>query len=199
MELHLTSPIPPSVNHYLSYRSVPRNGRNMAMSYKTKEAKEYQKTFSEYVISECDKQGWTDDPDPAQHFYVDTIFYFPQIDLDANNYFKVMLDAITDTGRVWADDNVVCERVQAIYYTSEDPRIELNIHPVDYIGVFPDRAHLEEFESRCVGCKRYKRNCSILRKAKEGRIQKETDGCVCSSYDQRRDGSAAVNTEEKEK
>ena len=193
MELRLTSPIPPSVNHYLAYRSVNRGGKSMAMSYKTKEAKEYQKKFAEYVKSECDRQGWSGEPDPCQHFYVDAVFYFPQIDLDANNYFKVMLDAITETGRVWADDNTACERVQAIYYTSEEPRIELTIHPVDYIGIFADRAHLERFESRCVGCKRYKRNCSILRKAKEGRIQKETDGTDCSSYTPK-----TKTTEEKE-
>lgn len=180
-ELKLVSPIPPSVNHYLAYRTVNRGGKTLAMSYKTAEAKAYQRDFMQYVAGECDRQGWTGVPDPAQHFYVDAVFYFPQVDLDANNYFKVMLDAITDTGRVWADDNVVCERVQAIYYTSRDPRIEIVIHPVDYIGIFKDRAHLDEFESGCVGCRRYARNCSILRKAKEGRIQDEIrDGaCLC--------------------
>lgn len=185
-ELRLTSPIPPSVNHYLAYRTVSRNGKALAMSYKTAEAKAYQKEFMKYVSEECDKQGWDGDPDPAQHFYVDAVFYFPQIDLDANNYFKVLLDAITDTGRVWADDNVVCERVQAIYYTSADPRIEITIHPVDYIGIFQDRAHLEEFESGCVGCKRYTRNCGILRKAKEGRIQEEIRDGVCMRRQERK-------------
>ena len=41
---------------------------------------------------------------------------------------------------------------------------------------------LEQFESRCIGCKRYKRNCSILQKAKEGRIQEEIIGLECSKY-----------------
>lgn len=180
-ELKLISPIPPSVNHYLAYRTVMKNGKPMAMSYKTAEAKSYQKQFIEYVEEECDRQGWLDQPDPLQHFYVDTVFYFPQTDLDANNYFKVMLDAITDTGRVWADDNVVCERVQAIRYTSDDPHVEMTIRPVDYIGVFEDRAHFDDFVSKCVGCKRYKRNCSILRKAKESRIQEEIKDGVCTA------------------
>ena len=30
-----------SVNHYLAYRTVMKNGKPMAMSYKTKEAKNY--------------------------------------------------------------------------------------------------------------------------------------------------------------
>ena len=41
---------------------------------------------------------------------------------------------------------------------------------------------LEQFESRCIGCIRYKRNCSILQKAKEGRIQEEITELECSKY-----------------
>lgn len=36
------------------------------------------------------------DPDPMQHYYVDAVFYFPRIDMDTNNYWKVAFDAITD-------------------------------------------------------------------------------------------------------
>lgn len=181
-ELHLISPIPPSVNHYLAYRAIIKNGKPMAMSYKTPEAVAYQKAFKEYVEGECAKQGWADEPDPKQHFYVDTVFYFPKTDLDCNNYFKCILDAITDAGTVWADDNTVCERVMAIYYDSANPRIEITIRPVDYIGIFANRAHLDEFQARCIGCKRYTRNCSILRKAIEGRIQEEISDGVCEKY-----------------
>ena len=90
-----------------------------------------------------------------------------------------MLDAITDTGLVWVDDNVTCERVQRIYYDSKNPRIELTIYPVEYIGVFDNASQLEQFESRCIGCSRYKRNCSILQKAKEGRVQEEINNGIC--------------------
>ena len=47
--LHLTSPIPPSVNHYLGYRAIIKNGKPMATSYKTTEAKKYQKEFGKYI------------------------------------------------------------------------------------------------------------------------------------------------------
>lgn len=181
-ELHLVSPIPPSVNHYLAYRAVMKNGRPLATSYKTTEAVRYQKNFTEYVISECEKQGWDLIPNKYQHFYVDTVFYFPRADLDCNNYFKVMLDAITDTQKIWIDDNVTCERVNAIYYDSENPRVEITIRPVDYIGVFENASQMEAFESVCIGCKRYTRNCSILRRAKEGRIQSEISEGVCKKY-----------------
>ena len=38
------------------------------------------------------------------------------------------------------------------------------------------------FESRCIGCNRYKRNCSILQKAKEGRIQKDVENLECKKF-----------------
>lgn len=77
---------------------------------------------------------------------------------------------------------MTCERVQRIYYDSANPRIELEIYPCDYIGVFDNTSQLEMFESNCSGCSRYKRNCSILQKAKEGRIQKELEGLKCTKY-----------------
>lgn len=151
----------------------------MAMSYKTQEAIKYQKEFIKYVQGEVKKQGYDLEPNKTRHFYIDAVFYFDRTDRDANNYFKCMLDAITDTQLIWLDDNVTCERVQRIYYDSMNPRIELTIYPVEYIGIFDNVSQLEEFESNCIGCKRYKRNCSILNKAKEGRIQEQINNCVC--------------------
>lgn len=76
-ELKLTVGIPVSVNHYLAYRAIIKNGKPMAMSYKTKEALEYQKWLIGYLKDETKKQNWTLTPDKARHFYVDAYFYFP--------------------------------------------------------------------------------------------------------------------------
>lgn len=183
-ELKLVSPIPPSVNHYLSYRAIMRNGKPMAMSYKTREAAKYQQEFMKYVRHEVFRQKWHPLHDKSQHYYVDAVFYFPRIDMDCNNYWKCMFDAITETGLIWVDDNTACERVQKICYDTENPRIELTISPADYVGVFDNASQMEQFESICLGCKRYRRNCSILQKAKEGRIQKEITDGVCAKYAQ---------------
>lgn len=180
--LKLTSPISPSFNHYLAYRAIMKNGRPMAMSYKTNEAKKYQSDFTEYVKEQVELQGWKKSDNIFQHYYMDTTFYFPRIDMDTNNYYKCLADAITDSGVVWNDDNQLCERVQRIYYDSKNPRIQLKIYPVNYIGVFDNASQLENFESNCIGCNRYKRNCSILQKAKEGRIQEEICNGVCLKY-----------------
>lgn len=181
-QLKLISEIPPSVNHYLAYRAVIKNGKPMAMSYKTSEAVRYQNKFTKYVIRQVKEQDWPLKPNKTQHFFVDCVFYFPRIDQDCNNYFKCMLDAITDSKKVWEDDNVVCERVNGIFYDSANPRIEITISPVDYIGIFKNVSQLEKFQSNCVGCSRYKRNCSILQKAKEGRIQDEIQNGVCLKF-----------------
>ena len=181
-DLLLTLDVPPSVNHYLAYRAIIKHGRPMAMSYKTREALQYQKNLIAYVRQEVENQKWELVPNKTQHFYIDAVFYFGKTNQDANNYFKVMLDAITDTQLIWLDDNVTCERVQGIYYDSENPRVEIHIHPTDYIGVFENASQLEKFESNCVGCKRYKRNCSLLRCAKEGRIQPEICNLQCVKF-----------------
>ena len=180
--LHITSPMPPSVNHYMGYRMISSGGKPLAVQYTTNEAKKYQKNFGEIVIDAVERQGWNVPIDTKQHFYVDAVFYFPRARMDCNNYWKVMLDAITHTQRIWMDDDVVCERAQAIFYDAKNPRIELTIHPVDYIGVFENSSQLDEFESNCIGCNRYTRNCSILRNAKSGRIQDEINGTKCSKF-----------------
>ena len=186
-ELKLVSPIPVSVNHYLAYRCVIKNGKPMAVSYCTKEAKEYRKTFAQYVTEQVKEQGWDNVPNATQHFYMDAYFYFPRTDMDCQNYWKILTDSITDTQLIWLDDNVVCERVQGILYDAENPRIELCIHPVDYIGIFANKDTFREFECRCASCARFARNCSLLQKAIAGRIQNDIIGGVCTKYNKKGD------------
>ena len=181
-KLVFTSPIPPSVNHYLAYRTIMKNGKPMAMSYKTKEAKAYQKYIIDLIKEEVSKQGWIKSDNKFQHYYMDVIFYFPRIDMDANNYFKCLADAITDSGLVWIDDVQLCERVNGIYYDSSNPRVEIEIYPVEYIGIFENKEIYDDFINKCATCKRSKRNCSILNKAKEGRITSEIENCICNKY-----------------
>lgn len=181
--LVFTSPIPPSVNHYLAYRTIIKNGKPTAMSYKTKEAKEYQKYIIQLIQEEVKKQNWQKSENKFQHYYMDVIFYFPRIDMDANNYFKCLADAITDSELVWIDDTQLCERVMGIYYDNTNPRMEITIKPVKYIGIFPNNDAYYDFLCKCETCKRYKRNCSILNKAKEGRITEDiTSSLFCKQY-----------------
>lgn len=181
--LKLVSPIPLSVNHYLGTRAILKNGKPMAMIYETGDAKKYKKEFGKYIKEQVELQKWIMSDSKTQHIYCDCVFYFDRVDKDCNNYFKLLLDSITESECVWIDDNVVCERVNRIYYDSKEPRIELTIYPVEYVGIFNNKEELCDFETKCKSCKRYSRNCSILNKAKEGRIQEEiSNEFMCSKY-----------------
>lgn len=181
-ELKLVSPICPSNNHYLKYRVIKKGRQSIVSPYPSKETKDYKKEFIPYVQREAKKQGWEMDYTGLQHYYVDWVVYFPRVDMDSANYDKVLADSITESKAVWLDDNVVCNRVKHIYYDSKNPRIELTIHPVDYIGIFDNKDELNKFENKCKTCNRYKKNCSIFTKAKAGRIQEEIVGLNCLKY-----------------
>lgn len=179
--LLITSPIPPSVNHYTAHRVVMKGGRPLAIVYKTKEAVAYQTEFKKAVAEAVKEHNWKTDLTSPCHFYVDGIFYMDKKRKDCNNLWKCLLDAITETQLIWKDDDIVCERVNKILYDSDNPRVELYIHYVDYIGIFDNEAQLEEFKmNNCIGCKRYKRNCTLLKNAVDGCIQPEIDGYVCA-------------------
>lgn len=180
-QLIITSPIPPSVNHYTAHRVVMKSGKPLAIVYKTKEAVAYQTAFKKTVADAVEEQAWQTDLENPRHIYVDAVFYMDKKHRDCNNAWKCLLDAITETQLVWKDDDVVCERVNKIVYDADNPRVELYIHYVDYIGIFDTEDQLEEFKKdNCIGCKRYKRNCTLLRNAIEGRVQQEIDGYVCA-------------------
>lgn len=157
-------------------------GRPLAVSYCTKEAKKYRKEFAEYVEREVVAQGWALTPNKEQHFYVDATFYFPRTDMDSSNCYKVLLDAITDTQKIWLDDNVALERTQGVFYDSQNPRVEIVISPVDYVGIFESKEELCAFEEKCTTCTRFSRNCSIIKKAKSGYIQDTIADGSCLKY-----------------
>ena len=123
------------------------------------QAKDYKKKFKKIIEEQVKLQNWDLEVNSTQHFNIDAVFYFDRIDKDCANYEKCLDDTITETQLIWKDDNVALFRPQRIYYDSENPRIELTIYPVDYIGVFNNASQLDEFKHHCIGCKRYKRNC----------------------------------------
>lgn len=181
--LHLISPLPPSVNHYTSVRTTIKQGKAFPIVYKTSAAKRYQKQFKDYLLSEIKRQNWNYPLNKFQHYYVDCVYYFDRIDKDPSNYDKCLLDSITETHKIWVDDNTALPRVLRIYYDKENPRIEITIKPVEYIGIFNDVSHLNQFLDKCIQCKRYRDGkCSILNHAKIGKIQKEIVDFNCLCY-----------------
>lgn len=181
-ELKLVSPLPPSVNHYLGSRCIIQHNKPVVVAYKTAEAKRYQRAFTQVVKQEAEKQGWVKSRNKFQHYYMDCVFYFNRIDMDANNYFKCMADAITDSKKVWIDDTQLCERVQGVFYDTENPRVEITIHEVDYIGVLRNEREYTIFDLQCNKCNKPKNKCSVRKNALEGRIKCGVVGGICPKY-----------------
>ena len=177
-----------SVNHYTKIRPfltyVNGKPKANASKYVTAEANKAKERITKYSLEQVKKQNWTFSENRFQHYYLDCVFYFPRIDMDDQNHYKIVTDAMN--GVVFTDDSSVLVRTQRIYYDSANPRIEITVHPVEYIGIFDNQQQLKEFKSICSECQRNKRNCSILAKAIEGRIQEEVslvDGkYICSKF-----------------
>lgn len=164
-----------------------KGGKPMAVCFKTEESRKYQKQFLPYLKEQVKLQGWEKSDNKYQHYIVECDFYFPRVDMDCNNYWKLLADTITESEVVWIDDTQMCERVRSIHIDRNNPRIELTIRPVDYIGIFDNATHLEEFENKCIHCSRYREGkCSILVKSKEGRILEEVTEGICTSYKEKK-------------
>ena len=191
--LKIISPIPISVNHYTGIRAFFKSGKIVTTVYETAEAKAYKSKFKKIILEAIKEQSWDREANKTQHFYVDCVYYFDRVDKDSSNYDKCLLDTITDTQKVWVDDNVALVRVQAVYYDVENPRIEIEIKPVEYIGIFDNLIDLGNFKNKCFSCSRYLNGrCTILKKATEGRIQKginkNNEGAYeCTSFKQKKD------------
>ena len=70
------------------------------------------------------------------------------------------------------DDDIILYEVKDIYIDKLNPRVEIKISKSPKKGIFKSEEELDNFlEINCKDCKRYKRNCSILRKALENRIE----------------------------
>ena len=177
------------MNHYLAVRSfiqyINKKPKAISTIYETTEAKLYKKEFSEYVKQEVKKQNWDIELTRNRHHYLDAVFYFGRIDQDEQNYWKCLCDSMN--GISYIDDNYILTRTNAVYYDSKNPRIELVLNPTEYIGIFDNEECLNNFESNCKNCMRYSRNCSILKKSKEGRIQEEIQNFVCSEFKVKKD------------
>ena len=185
--LKLVSPIPVSVNHFLKPRAfiIYKNGKPVPQvtMYETKEAKEYKKNFIKHIKEQVKFQQWEKSDNRFQKYFIDCTFFFPRIDMDSNNTYKLMLDSITESECVWIDDTQACERTQGIFYDSKNPRVLVEICPVDFVGIFPTNEQLQVFKSNCITCSRYKDGrCSILIKSMEGRITDDVKDLVCDKF-----------------
>jgi Holliday junction resolvase RusA-like endonuclease len=185
MELKLSIPLPTSLNklyvNQYKYNAKSRKSEPTGARVLSAEGKMSKALIQKAVKNQMKSQMWDFDYTKENYIYMDSIIYFNKKGRDDNNLLKLLCDALE--GIAYDNDSRVLNRTQRIYYDADNPHMELHIHPVDYIGIFDNQLALDKFESACKNCSRYARNCSLLVKAKEGRIQDEIDNnLVCSSF-----------------
>lgn len=177
LEIKLILPLPVSINKlYINqYTWNPKTKTRVPTGKRimSEEGKKIKKLIQLEAIKQLQSQEWDYEWTKTNYIYQDCYIYMNRAGRDDNNIFKLLNDSLEKI--VYDNDSHVLTRTQRILIDSENPRVELSISQVPFRGIFDTEEQMKQFEEKCKTCKRYKNNCSILKKAKEGRIQKEID------------------------
>lgn len=173
MKLYLTVKIPPSVNHYLSYRvSSGGKGKRFVQAYKTPEAIAFERYFKKYLDEEIKNQNW--ECVEKGYVVIEVNWFFESNRRDSNNYYKLLLDCMNT--KVFKDDKQALEKTMNIFIDSNNPRAEILIYKSEKEGVFLNKNQKNNFcESNCHLCSKKTQSCTILKKLLDNRIIPEVD------------------------
>lgn len=189
MKLKLTLPVPTSINalYVNQYTFNPKSRRREPTGAKilSKEGELCKKQIQSDATKQLSEQEWDYEwtEDKNNFLYQDAVIYFSRRGRDDNNVYKLLNDSLEKIS--YDNDSRVLVRTQKILYDKENPRIELILTPVDYVGVFENRDKADAFEDRCKGCTRYlEGRCSILVDSLAATVREEieTDNQVCVKY-----------------
>lgn len=179
--LYFTSDVPPSTNHYNSWRSIPKRVGSKTVyipqAYASKEYKAFKKSFEPYLNELLNEIEWDIKPTEVTHYYLDVIMYFDRRDKDSNNYFKCPMDVMNE--RLYIDDKTIIARCNRVYYTNNPdmpPHFEYKLYPVDYIGIWENEEDYNKFIDKCKTCRNYKEHkCKRLADYETYKITKDFD------------------------
>ena len=127
-ELHLSLPIPPSVNHCYR-RFTDKSGRRMNVT--TKKARDWIDGAVDAAREEMRRTGWV--PPQGEKVVLEYTPYWPdRRRRDPSNLEKIMLDALCAKtkerpGIVMDDDQFVLPRCMDFGYDKAEPRVEIVI------------------------------------------------------------------------
>jgi Holliday junction resolvase RusA-like endonuclease len=175
MNLKLTLPLPISINklYVPKYSWNPKTKTRMPTGglIMSKEGEWNKREIQKYAKQQLKKSEWDYEYTKDHYIYMDIVFYWNRAGRDDNNAFKLLHDSLQKI--VYENDSKILTRTQRMFIDQNNPRIEIELSYVPYIGIFDNEIEMANFESVCKDCKRYGRNCSILKAAKEGRIQED--------------------------
>ena len=77
------------------------------------------------------------------------------------------------------NDSKIIPSVKRLFVDKENPRVIIKLEELPWIGVFSDETHRKYFiDENCNNCKRFKRNCSILKSLDENKISKDVNNNI---------------------
>lgn len=193
MELNLTLPVPTSINKlYINEyqydgrlkQRVPTGRRILSKDGRTVKAQ----IQGRARVQLLDQPNWDYEWTKENFVYQDAVIYFARRGSDDNNIYKLLNDSLE--GIVYDNDSRVLVRTQHIVYDSSNPRIEVSIKPVDFVGIFKDKDACDDFSVKCAGCSRYRNgSCSILRDSIVGTVREEIGSInspICANFKQKK-------------
>jgi Holliday junction resolvase RusA-like endonuclease len=188
MEINFVLPVPTSINKlYINEyqwdarlkQRAPTGRRILSQDGRKVKARIQGQARVQLLGQEWDYE-WTKE----NFVYQDTIFYFARRGTDDNNAFKLLNDSLE--GITYDNDSRVLVRTQHIVYDPKNPRIEVKIFPVDFIGIFQNRQVLLDFEYICESCSKYRKgSCSILKDSTNGTVREEIGSInnpICTEF-----------------
>lgn len=192
MQLKLTLPLPVSINKlYINEYQwdarlkmrVPTGRRILSKAGRQVKAK-----IQGQARVQTEGQDWNFDWTKENFVYQDAVVFFARRGSDDNNIYKLLNDSLE--GIAYDNDSRVLVRTQHIVYDSQNPRVELTLVPVDFVGIFKGQEVLERFQKVCEGCSRYRKgSCSILKDSIAGTVREEIGSIYnpsCSEFKERK-------------
>jgi Holliday junction resolvase RusA-like endonuclease len=176
MELKLVLPLPTSINKlYINqhqYNPKTRSYEPTGKRILSKEGRKVKARIQGEARVQSQGQNWDYDWTKENYCYQDAVIFFARRGADDNNIYKLLNDSLE--GIVYDNDSRVLVRTQKIMYDSKNPRVEVTLKPVDFIGIFDNKNELDKFIKRCQNCSRYRQGkCSILTDSQKGIVRQE--------------------------
>lgn len=124
MKIHLTLPIPPSVNH--CYKNIPTT-KGIKNRILTTEASNWKQLAAWTARAEIRSQGW-EMPAENKKIILELYAYWPDHRRrDMNNSHKLLCDALESW--LYLDDKMVLVRDMDFDIDKKHPRIEVFVYP----------------------------------------------------------------------
>jgi Holliday junction resolvase RusA-like endonuclease len=186
MKLQLNLEIPTSLNQlYINeHKYNPKTKRYEPTNTRilSEKGQASKRRLQKYAKKQMVGQDWDYDYTLNNYIYMDVVIYFNKKGRDDNNIYKLLCDSLEKI--CYDNDSRVLIRTQRIYIDKDNPRIEVTLLPVEFVGIFDNQVQFEVFEDNCKFCSYYRSgSCSVLKGALENRIQEEIDkNLICHKF-----------------